>query len=85
MGPGVRPLNETGPFLNNGLPRLIRRMGLSGKDELHRALRIGQQADQPFRVVQEQIGSLVGCETPRKAQGQRIGIQDMACPFDHIQ
>ena len=65
------------PFLNQGLPRLVRRMGLAGDDELHRALRIGQQAKQSLRVVQQQVRSLVGREAARKAQRQRVGIKEM--------
>ena len=34
--------DEFDPFLDQGLPRTIRRMSFSGDDELHRALRIGQ-------------------------------------------
>ena len=33
--------NELYPFLDQGLSRQVRRMGLARKDELHRALRIG--------------------------------------------
>ena len=47
-------------------------MRLAGEDELHRALRIGQEAQQPFRIVQQQVGPLVGGEAARKAQRQRI-------------
>ena len=52
-------------------------MGLAGDDELHRALRIGQQAQQPLRVVQQQVRSLVGREAARKAQRQGVGIKEM--------
>ncbi len=65
------------PFLNQGLPRLVCRMGLAGDDELHRALRIGQQAQQPRRIVQQQVRSLVGREAARKAQRQGVGIKEM--------
>ncbi len=41
MGAGLGPPDEMCPFLNQRLPRLVRRMGLAGDDELHRALRIG--------------------------------------------
>ena len=63
------------PFLNQRLARLVRRMGLAGKDELHRALRIGQQAQQSLRVVQQQVRPFVGREAPRKAQRQCVGIK----------
>ncbi len=41
MGARLGPPNEMGPFLNQGLPRPVRRMSLTGKDELHRPLSIG--------------------------------------------
>ena len=70
------------PFLDQGLPRLVRRMGLAGDDELHRALRIRQQAQQPLRVVQQQVRPLVGRKAARKAQRQGIGIKEMLRGFD---
>src|SRR5208337_66565 len=39
--PGFSSSDEAYPLLNQGLPSLIRRMGLAGKDELHRSLGIG--------------------------------------------
>ena len=75
MGAGLGLADELYPFLDQGLPRLVRRMGLAGDDELHRALRIGQQAQQSLRVVQQQVRSLVGGEAARKAQRQRVGIE----------
>ena len=38
----LRLSNELNPFLDQGLPRLVRRMRLSGDDELHRTLGIAQ-------------------------------------------
>ena len=57
-------------------------MRLAGDDELHRALRIGQQAQQPLRIVQQQVRPLVGREAARKTQRQRVGIEQMLrrCP-----
>jgi len=46
MGPRLGPSYEMGPFSNQGLPGLVRRMGFARKDELHRAIAIGQQAEQ---------------------------------------
>jgi hypothetical protein len=45
--------NKMGPFLNQGLPGLICWMGLSREDELHAALRIGEQPKQSLWVVQQ--------------------------------
>ena len=52
-------------------------MGLAGNDELHRALGIGQQAQQPLGIVQQQVRSLVGREAAGKAQRQCVGIKQM--------
>ena len=41
MRAGLGPPDEMRPFLNQGLPRLVCRMGLARKDELHRTLRMG--------------------------------------------
>ena len=41
MRTDLGPANELYPFLDQGLSRLVRRMGLAREDELHRALRIG--------------------------------------------
>jgi hypothetical protein len=75
MGAGLGPPNEMCPFLNQRLPRLVCRMGLTSDDELHRALRISQKAQQTRRIVQQQVRSLVGREAARKAQCQRVGIK----------
>ena len=75
MGAGLGLADEIDPFLDQGLPRLVLRMRLAGDDELHRALRIGQQTKQPLRVVQQQVRSLVGREAARKAQRQCVGIK----------
>ena len=42
MGADLGLPDEMNPFLDQRLPRLVRRMRLAGDDELHRALRIGQ-------------------------------------------
>ena len=52
-------------------------MRLAGDDELHRALRIGQEAQQRAGIVQQQVRSLVGREAARKTQRQRVGIEEM--------
>ena len=72
------------PFLDQGLPRLVRRMGLAGDDELHRALRIGQKTQQALRIVQQQVRSLVGREAARKTQCQRVGIEQMLRPVNRL-
>ena len=71
------PADELHPLLDQGLPGLVSRMGLAGDDELHRTLRIGQQPQQPLRIVQQQVRSLVGGKTTGEAQGQGVGIEQM--------
>ena len=46
-------------------------MGLAGDNKLHRTLRIGQQTQQPLRVVQQQVRPLIGGETPGETQVSR--------------
>ena len=77
MGARLGPPDEMDPFLNQGLAGLVRRMSLAGHDELHRTPRIGQQAQQSLRVVQQQVRSFVGCKAACKAQRQRVGIKQM--------
>ena len=75
MGARLGPAGELHPLLNQGLSRIVLRVGLARDDELHRALRIGQQTKQSRWVVQQQVRPLVGREAPRKAQRQRVGIK----------
>ena len=77
VGADFRPADELYPFMDQGLSRPVLRMGLAGDDELHRALRIGQQTQQSLRIVQQQVRPLVGRKAPRKAQCQRVGIKQM--------
>ena len=48
-------------------------MRLASQDELHRTVRIGQHSHQAFGIVQQQVGSLIGRESTREAEGQRLG------------
>ena len=64
-------------FVRVTLPGLVSGMGFPGHNELHRALRIGQEAKQSLRVLQQQVWSFVGCETARKAQRQSIEVKQM--------
>ena len=84
MGARFGPPDELHPFLDQGLTRPVRRMRLAGDDELHRALRIGEQAQQSLRIVQQQIGSLVGGEAARKTQRQGVGIEQLFRLVDRL-
>ena len=77
MGADVGPPDEMRPFLNQCLPSFVCRMGLAGKDELHGALRNGQQTKQSLWIVQQQVRPLVGREAARKSQCQGVGIKQV--------
>ena len=57
------------------LARLVVRVRLAGKDELHRTLGIEQEAAQAIHVGEQQIPPLVGGKPARKTDGERVGIQ----------
>src|ERR1019366_2807677 len=82
MGTRLGPPDEMRPVPNQGLPALVRRMRLAGDDELHGTLRIGQKTKQAWRVMQQQVRSLVGGEAARKAQRECVGIKEMPGGFD---
>ena len=84
MGARLGLPDEVRPVPNESLSSLVRRMRLAGDDELHRTLGIGQQAKQPRRVVEQQVGPLVGGEAARKAQRQGVGIEEMPGGFDFL-
>jgi len=75
MGSSLGPTNEMGPFLNQGPPGLVRWMGFASQDELHRALRMGQQTKQSLWIVQQEVRPFIGREAPRKAKRQHMGIK----------
>lgn len=62
------------PFPNQDLPGKICRMRFTCDDELHRPFGIGEEAEQSRRIVQQQIGSLVGGEASRETKGKDAGI-----------
>jgi len=73
------------PLLNQGLPRLVCRMGLAGKDELHRSLRI-KLAGEASRAgsCSRQVRSLVVAKAPCEAQSQCVGIKQMFRPVNRL-
>jgi len=58
MGADVGPPDEMRPFLNQCLPSFVCRMGLAGKDELHGALRNGQQTSSRSGSCSSRFGLL---------------------------
>src|SRR5208282_2191866 len=56
-------------------------MGLTGHHELNRTLWIRENANEAFRVMQEQVGALVGCKAAGKAESQGVWIEDTFSGF----
>src|ERR1039457_2620845 len=83
-GMGTRPClaDEMRPLADESLPGLVRRMRLAGDDELYRALGIAQKAKETWRVMEQQVRSLVGGEAARKAERECVGIEEMPGGFD---
>jgi len=46
-------------------------MRLPGQQDLHGAIRVGEDPQQPLAVAEEEVRSLVGRETPREPEGQQ--------------
>ena len=51
-------------------------MGFAGKDQLDRPHGVVQQPGEPLRVLKQEVRPLITGEAPRKAKGQRVGIED---------
>jgi len=49
-------------------------MGFAGQHQLQLAVGPAEEALQPVRVVEEEVGSLVSGKTPREAQGEEARI-----------
>ena len=58
-------------------------MGLSGEDELHRAVRVGEDFSDQRHIPHDQVGPLVGGETPGESDRERLGVEGLAQLFDH--
>jgi hypothetical protein len=52
-------------------------MCFSGKNQLHRPLRVGEKSNQPLRIKQEEIGTLIRRKAPRESKNQRISVEDI--------
>ena len=72
----AHPADEAGQawerHLDQGLPRLVCGMGLAGEDELHRRCGSVNRRSGSVPVVQQQVGPLVGRESPGKAERQHV-------------
>ena len=74
--------DEMNPFLDQALSRQICGMRLAGEHELHRLPRVGQQAQQSGRILQQEIGPLVHGEAAREAERQRIFAEHLSGAFN---
>ncbi len=70
------------PFAEQRLACAIGGVRLAGNQQLHRVIAMGEEARQPFRVLQQQVGAFVGGEAPGKAQRQPLRMQARAGEFD---
>ena len=80
--PYVGASDELYPIADQGLTCTVGRMRFTGDDELHRPLRIRQQPHQALRILQQQIGPLVGGKSAGEAQRQCVGAECSACRLD---
>ena len=70
-----RIVAEVGDFANQGLARLVGRMGLARVDDLDRPIGIGDQGVQPVEVLKHEVGPLVGGEPPSEADREDVRIE----------
>jgi hypothetical protein len=61
------PAYELNPLLDHCLPGRVRRMRFACDDELHGELRIGEDAGQAVRVLEQERWTFVGCKAAREA------------------
>jgi hypothetical protein len=70
-------------LLEDLLPVAVVGVRLAGEDDAHRALLVGQDVREPRQVAQEQLGALVGRETPREAHPQRVLLEAVEHAVQH--
>ncbi len=62
-------------LLQDSLAGFVERVGLAGEDELHRTLRVVHHRSELFDIGENQIRALVGGESPRESDRQRVGTE----------
>ena len=77
----IGTLNELDPGFHHRLTCAVLRMSLAGDNQLNGTFGVGQNANEPLRVMQEQIWALVCGEPAGKAQRQGVGIEYTRCAF----
>ena len=61
--------------LMSACPGISSRMRLACNYQLHGAPRIGEQANEPLRIVQQQIGTLIGGKATGKSCRKRVVLE----------
>src|SRR5882672_3499287 len=70
--------HEFGDLLQYFFARLVVGMGLTSKDELHRAFGIVHHGGEALEIGEDQVGALVGGEAAGKSDGQRVWTEHLA-------
>ena len=73
--------HHLGDLLQHTLAGLVVRVGLAGKEELHRTLGVVDHGGEPLDVGEQQVGALVGGKAAGEADGQRVGREHFAEPL----
>ncbi len=64
-------------------PGSVGGVGLAREDELHRAVRVGDEAGDALGVAEEQGRALVGRHAPGEADGQHLRVEDVIQLREH--
>ena len=73
----LRVLAEVEYMLNEPFPVIVARMRFAGKDKLNRAVPVLNQFGNVLELLEDQRCPLVGSEATRKADGQRVRIEQL--------
>jgi hypothetical protein len=75
--PSVAEFAQVNDVLDVTLAFVVARMGLAGEDKLDRAAACLAPASRCFRIAEKSAGHVCTCEAARKADRQRIGIEQL--------
>jgi hypothetical protein len=70
-------LAQVNDLLDEAFAVVVARMRLAGENELHGALLVLDQFDDVVELLENQRRAFVGGEAAGKADGQRVGIQQL--------
>ena len=63
------------------LARRVLLVGLTGEDDLQRALAVGKKSGEALQIAKEQRAAFVGGKTARKTYRQRVRVELVEMPF----